>query len=184
MNDQLTVQEWRPFFLAVAGAGAALAGLVFVAISLHPVPILGNPLTRARAYIAEFGFLIAVAWSLVMRLPASTAPLGSLLLIALGVGGAVVVVYQQMPVRKVGINIARAVLGDLLVLTPVVAGIVGLLWPDSAFPFLLLAIAASVGLFVLFFQSCTLVLHSVSGADEAHRQVPRSATRPQGAEKR
>jgi hypothetical protein len=48
MTDQVVVQEWQPFFMTLAGASAALAGLVFVAMSLHPWPILNHPIMRAR----------------------------------------------------------------------------------------------------------------------------------------
>jgi hypothetical protein len=34
---------------------------VFVAMSLHPQAILVNPLTRAQAFAAAFGFLLEVA---------------------------------------------------------------------------------------------------------------------------
>ncbi len=174
MTDQVLVQEWQPFFMTLAGAAAALAGLVFVAMSLHPQPILTHPLMRARAFAAAFGFLIGVAWAFIMLLPARTAPLGSFLLIAVGVGGITFVVYQQMRIRKTGMNVARAILSDILVPTPVAAGIMGLLQPDSEFPFMLLAIAAGVGLFVLFSQSWSLVLHSIGNVDDSQRQTSRS----------
>lgn len=47
MKDQEILQSWQPFFMTFGGAMAALAGLVFVAMSLHPQPILGHPLMRA-----------------------------------------------------------------------------------------------------------------------------------------
>jgi hypothetical protein len=177
------VQEWQPFFMTLAGASAALAGLVFVAMSLHPWPILSNPLTRARAFAAAFGFLLGVAWALIMLLPARTAPAGSLLLIALGIGESVFIGYRQMQVRKAGMSVARAVVADFLVPAPLLAGIVGLLQPHSEFPFLLVAIMAGVGLFLLFAQSWTLVLHSITSADAAQRQEPQSGISPQGPKK-
>lgn len=70
-------------------------------------------------------------------------------------------------------NVALVLLADLLMPAPLVAGMVGLLQPQSAFPFLLLAIAAGMGLFLLFFQSWTLVLHSVLSTEVP----PPSATR-------
>lgn len=47
MKDQEILQSWQPFFMTFGGAMAALAGLVFAAMSLHPQPILGHPLMRA-----------------------------------------------------------------------------------------------------------------------------------------
>jgi hypothetical protein len=179
VTDQVVVQEWQPFFLALAGASAALAGLVFVAMSLHPHPILVNPLTRARAFAAAFGFLIGVAWALIMLLPARTAPAGGILLIAVGVGGSVFVIYRQIQIRKAGLSVARAVIGDILLLTPIAAGFVGLLQPHSGVPFLLLAIAAGVGLFVLFSQSWTLVLHGVINKADIQRLALPSRNKPQ-----
>jgi hypothetical protein len=181
--NQLFVQEWQPFFLTLGGASAALAGLVFVAMSLHPLPILGNPLTRARAFAAAFGFLLGVAWALIMLLPARLAPAGSILLIATGVGESIFVAYQQFQIRRTGMNVARAVLADVLLPVPLLAGIVGLLQPQAEFPILLLAIAAGAGLFLLFSQSWTLVLHSITSADEAQRQEPRSPIKSAGSKK-
>ena len=173
MADQVAVQEWQPFFMTLAGASAALAGLVFVAMSLHPWLILSHPIMRARAFAAAFGFLLGVAWALIMLMPARTAPVGSCLLIAVGSGESLFIGSRQLRLRSAGMNVALVVLADLLMPAPLLAGIVGLLQPHSTFPFLLLAIAAGVGLFLLFFQSWTLVLHSVLSADE----TPRSATR-------
>jgi hypothetical protein len=166
VTDQVLVQEWQPFFIALAGASAALAGLVFVAMSLHPQPTLGNPLTRARAYAAAFGFLLGVAWALIMLMPARTASVRGLLLIAVGAGGIIFVAYQQLRIRKAGMNVARAVLSDILVLTPIVAGLVELLQPGAELPFVLLALASGVGLFVLFGTSWTLVMHSVNTTEK------------------
>lgn len=89
--------------------------------------------------------------------------------------------YQQIHLRKAGLSVARVALGDILVLAPLLAGIVGLLQPYSEFPFLLLAIAAGAGLLLLFSQSWMLVMHSVA-ADDSRRQQPRSSDDPHGSE--
>lgn len=182
MSNPVVVQQWQPFFTALAGASAALAGLVFVAMSLHPWPILSHPIMRARAFAAAFGFLLGVAWALILLLPASTAPVGSWLLIAVGGGESVFIGARQLRLRTAGMNVALVVLADLLIPAPLLAGIVGLLQPYSAFPFLLLAITAGVGLFLLFFQSWTLVLHSALSVEEAHRPAPRRGTQAHRAE--
>jgi hypothetical protein len=59
---------------------------------------------------------------------------------------------------------------------------VGLLQPHSAFPYLLLAITAAVAFLLLFFQSWTLVLHSVLSADEEQRPAPRQGTHDHGSD--
>jgi hypothetical protein len=139
MIDQVAVQEWQPFFMTLVGASAALAGLVFVAMSLHPWPILSHPIMRARAFAAAFGFLLGVAWALILLLPARTAPLGSCLLIAVEIGESLFIGYRQVQLRTAGMNVALVVLADLLIPAPLLAGIVGLLQPHSVFPFILLA---------------------------------------------
>jgi hypothetical protein len=78
-------------------------------------------------------------------------------------------------------NVVLMVLGDLLMPAPLLAGIVGLLQPHSDLPFLVLAITASVGLFLLFFQAWTLVLHSVLSADAPQRPAPRQETSADGS---
>lgn len=164
MIDPVVVQEWQPFFTALASASAALAGLVFVAMSLHPWMILSHPIMRARAFAAAFGFLLGVAWALIMLLPARTAPTASYLLIAVGAAETLFIGWRQMKIRGAGMNVALVVLADLLMPLPLAAGIVSLLLPRSEAPFLLLACAAGVGLFLLFFQSWSLVVHSVLSA--------------------
>lgn len=175
MADQDLVQAYQPFFMTLAGASATLAGLVFIAVSLHPHVTLAHPLMRVRALVAACGFMLGLAWALIMLLPARTAPTGSLLLLAAGTGGGAFHVYQQIKVRTLGLNIARVVIGDLILSAPIMAGVMGLLQPYSPLPFTLIAIATSVGFFVLFSQSWTLVLHSVLNSDGAYRAGNRSA---------
>jgi hypothetical protein len=176
MAEPVVVQEWQPFFMTLAGASAALAGLVFVAMSLHPLPILSHPIMRARALGTAVGFLLGVAWALIVLMPARTAPVASWLLIAVGGGESLFMGVRQIQLRTAGMWVALVVLGDLLLPAPLLAGMVGLLQPQSALPFILLAIAAGVALFLLFFQSWTLVLHSVLSAAEAQRPAPRQGT--------
>lgn len=176
MADQIVVLEWQPFFQTLAGASAALAGLVFVAMSLHPWPILSNPVMRARAFASAFGFLLGVAWALIMLIPARTAPVASVSLIVVGVGESLFIGYRQFRVRNAGMNLALVALADLLMPAPALAGVVGLAQPHTAFPFILLALTAGVGLFLLFFQSWTLVLHSVLSEDDARRPAHEPAT--------
>src|SRR5262249_57177544 len=97
------VQGWESLFFALACASAALAGLIFVAIALHPGQILVNTLARTSAFAAAFGFLLGVAWALIMLLPARTAPVGSVLLIAVGVLETSFIVSRQLQIRMTGL---------------------------------------------------------------------------------
>jgi hypothetical protein len=40
---------WQGLYLMVGGAAAVLTGLIFVAVSLHPTPVLSDPFHRGRA---------------------------------------------------------------------------------------------------------------------------------------
>jgi hypothetical protein len=52
---------WENFFVAEAGAAAALSGLVFVAVSISLRTILGSPHLRARATETLLTFLSVLA---------------------------------------------------------------------------------------------------------------------------
>ena len=71
---------WEAFYVMAGGAAAVLTGLVFVAVTLHVTPIIGNVLNRDRA------------WS-------SVAILASKLIIATAV------LVPAQPLRLLGIEI-------------------------------------------------------------------------------
>src|SRR5262249_52279623 len=110
------------------------------------------------------------------------APVGSWVLIAVGGGESLFMGLRQIQLRTAGMSVALVVLGDLLLPAPLLAGMVGLLQPHSVFPYILLAITAGVALFLLFFQSWTLVLHSVLSADEARSPAQRQGTQDHGSD--
>jgi hypothetical protein len=160
--------------MTLAGACATLAGLVFIAMSLHPQATLAHPLMRMRALVAASGFVLMLTWSLILLMPVRTAPLTCLLLLVVGIGGAISLLYQEVKVRKLGLNRARVVVGDAVLLAPVVAGVTGLLLPASPLPFMVVAVGTSVALFVLFSQSWTLVLHTILDSDGPQRSMAHS----------
>jgi len=61
--------EWSDLFVAAAGAGAALAGLVFVAVSINIERILGGEGLPDRALQAVLTLLMAVCVSIVGLIP-------------------------------------------------------------------------------------------------------------------
>jgi hypothetical protein len=76
--------SWHDFFVSVAAAGAALTGLVFIAIALNPRLIAETPELRARARAALGGFSGALFIGLVVLSP---YPFHRLLAAGLGLFG-------------------------------------------------------------------------------------------------
>ncbi len=68
---------WFDFYLAAAGVCAALWGLVFVAISLHPLRVGAHPVLRNRARVTLVGLCLLLILALVCLIPKqSTLALG------------------------------------------------------------------------------------------------------------
>jgi len=68
------MQGWSDFFVAEAGASAALAGLLFVAVSINLSRILEFrqlPIRAAEALMALFSVLVVATLGLVPRQPAA-----------------------------------------------------------------------------------------------------------------
>lgn len=142
--------EWGAFFSAVANAGAALVGLVFVGVSIH----LGrHPLDRrtwSLATMAVVNLLHPVLASLGMLVPISLRARGAgLLVLALaGLGGTVSVerVRRRLPAgrsRMVATYRSVIPIGAVVVL---VAGAIALLLGELAGVY---GVALFIGLMVI-----------------------------------
>ena len=66
MVDAYQPGQWHDFFLATAGAAAALAGLLFVALSLHLRYIATEPVYRDMARGSLIGLVMALVLSLLV----------------------------------------------------------------------------------------------------------------------
>lgn len=69
MDAAYRPEAWQVLFGTVAGAAAALLGLLFVALSLNPRQIMPNPVLAAQAREALGGLLILVLLAVVVLIP-------------------------------------------------------------------------------------------------------------------
>jgi len=72
INSDLLI-EWRPFFLMVAGAAASLAGLLFVALSLHLRHIATSQLYRYRARLSLSSMVLVLVMASLVLIPRQSA---------------------------------------------------------------------------------------------------------------
>jgi len=73
---------WHDVFVAVAGASAALAGLLFVAISINLKQIIAVPVLAARAATVLGALFLALVISILILVPGQSRPvLGAELLV-------------------------------------------------------------------------------------------------------
>ena len=120
--------EWRDFFIATSGAGAALAGLVFVAISINLREILQYPGLTGRAAEAFTLLMSVVLVGVVGAAPAESAATLGWELAGLGAGVwlTVTVILVRASGQKLQVTraqwIQRIVSAELPPLLIVVAG--------------------------------------------------------------
>lgn len=87
---------WRDFFLMLGGASAALAGLVFVGLSIHVQAVASDPLHRVRARNLTAGIVsVTIVSALVLTPGQGLTALG----IELVLGGAFLAVLFSAPLR-------------------------------------------------------------------------------------
>ena len=63
------MNEWHDFYVAVVGAAAALAGLIFVAISINLTKILENKALPYRAIVSLAMLIAVLVISIIMLVP-------------------------------------------------------------------------------------------------------------------
>lgn len=153
------VAAWHDFFVAAAGAAAALSGLIFVAVSINLRDILaeekklGSTYLTGRALESLADLLVVLAVSLVGLDPSAGRTAFGGVLIAAAAGSAISPVRSARAYRSTGYKpvafTLRLVLAGLLVLGYAAAGAAllargggGLQWLPFAF-LLAVTIAAS-----------------------------------------
>lgn len=96
MSAAYDAAEWSDLFVAVAGASAALAGLVFVAVSINIEQILEGEGLPSRALLTVVLLLGAVIVSVLGLIPQGSTALG----IELVVVGGGTLVWSLLLVRR------------------------------------------------------------------------------------
>jgi hypothetical protein len=116
---------WQAFFATIAGASAALIGLLFVALSLHLGAILSRPANLARARGALGGFVSLLAVAILALIPGQGPRLLGVELFAVGS----VVVAASIRVQGEAIRLLPQAdrSGRLLRLAPINLGTASLL---------------------------------------------------------
>lgn len=131
MTAGLQPEAWHDLFLATAGAAAALLGLIFVAVSLHPRDVEDQPPIRLRVRVNLQALAAILALSLCALLPGQSAS-------ALGVELLLVTAVYVALILGGSLRTARTA-GGLPAVT------VRRLWVQNA-PLLTLQVAAALSL--------------------------------------
>jgi modulator of FtsH protease len=97
------VEEWHDFFLAVAGAAAVLAGLVFVGVSINLDTIMSNPTygLPGRALEALVLLMAVLIVTILLLVPDQGTVIAGAEVLAVGVvDWAAVVIIQLLVLRN------------------------------------------------------------------------------------
>ena len=127
MIDAYNPEAWHDFFLASAGAAAALTGLLFIGLSLHVRYIASSSTHRNMARGSLIGLVLVLVASLIILMPESAFWMG-MQLVGLNVayivfvGGYQLSIYRRMQWRVPTGSILRQGLGILLALFGVLGG--------------------------------------------------------------
>jgi hypothetical protein len=148
--------DWHDFFLAVAGAAAVLAGLVFVGVSINLSMIISNPIygLTGRALEALVLLVAVLIVTCLLLVPGQGTVLAGVEILAVGVADwAAVVAIQLLHLRR---NwgaletdlrrhlVVRMVLGQVATLPFVVAGFAVLSWGVGGLYWLVVAVVLSL----------------------------------------
>lgn len=130
MEALTALADWGGFFAAQVGASAALAGLLFVGVSLNLGKILAAPFLPLRALMALMLLVAILALSSLLLVPALSQTVAGLGIVAVGlliwlVGGAVEWAgWRHRAPEQHGVTfLANAVLLEAATIPWLVAGI-------------------------------------------------------------
>lgn len=120
--------DWGIFFAAQVGASAALAGLIFVSVSLSLAKIIASAHLPTRAFQALIVLLEILTIASLAIVPQSRIALGAEVLVIGGAIWALVLTFDRQSLKSAGIDyrrraLARMTLSQTAALLYVVAGV-------------------------------------------------------------
>jgi hypothetical protein len=119
-----TDQGWDTFAVIVGGAGGALVGLLFVAISVHAARIAASADLQSRAAKTPAAFATLLLMSVVLAVPGQSDQVVGAELVALAVLASMLLLLLDR--RAVFAGIATPLSGALNQVNPNVSTVVGL----------------------------------------------------------
>ena len=148
------MDEWHDFFLAVAGAAAVLAGLVFVGVSINLDTIMSNPAygLAGRALEALVLLVAVLIVTILLLVPAQGTVLAGVEMLAVGVlDWAAVVIIQVLVLRNWQLLepafrwhfVPRVVLCQVATLPIVAAGVGVMGWGEGGLYWLVVGVVLS-----------------------------------------
>jgi modulator of FtsH protease len=154
------MEDWHDFFLAVAGAAAVLAGLVFVGVSINLSRIISNPIygLTGRALEALVLLVAVLIVTCLLLVPAQGMVVAGVEVLAVGVAdwAAIVAIHllhlrnwQALQTNLRWHFMTRVVLGQVATLPFVGAGVAVLSWGVGGLYWLVAAVVLSLVVAVL-----------------------------------
>ncbi len=141
---------WENFFLAEAGASAALVGLVFVGISINLAKIVGSPGLPGRAFEALFVLAVVLVVSSLLLVPGQSLMLIGAEVLVVGLIDWVTLVGLQISFLRVldprrrPQFVVRVILGQTATLPFIITGAVVLIQGSSGLYWIVPAVIFSL----------------------------------------
>ena len=126
------VEGWSDFFVAVAGASAALAGLIIVAMSVNIETIVKSRALTARAGATIGVLMLVVLVSVLALVPGVPSGVAGGGIVALAV--AALAITADTTVRELRDNLGQGMLKSAVLIVPAVAFLIGGIMVAAAVP--------------------------------------------------